>query len=90
MERHGGLSLDINVTYKLTGETGSYRYMAPGGSFLASLLSFMDSLFGCLDSFDTLRWVGHEGPSGLWLADPLAIAGLEWYEQQFCRPATVL
>ncbi len=32
VERHGGLSLDINVTYKLTGETGSYRYMAPGGA----------------------------------------------------------
>ncbi|GIL72919.1 hypothetical protein Vretimale_4568 [Volvox reticuliferus] len=31
VERHGGLAgaLDINVTYKLTGETGSYRYMAP-------------------------------------------------------------
>ncbi|PNW85018.1 hypothetical protein CHLRE_03g168150v5 [Chlamydomonas reinhardtii] len=29
VERHGGLSHDINITYKLTGETGSYRYMAP-------------------------------------------------------------
>jgi len=29
VEKHGQLSMSHNTTYKLTGETGSYRYMAP-------------------------------------------------------------
>jgi serine/threonine protein kinase len=29
VDRHGQMTMNINQVYKLTGETGSYRYMAP-------------------------------------------------------------